>query len=101
MGRRARFRRHEEAELEAAIAEVADGIEVQADVLVNDPADGLLAAARQLDLLVVGSRGFGPRKAVVLGSVSRKVAERAPCPVLVLPRAAEAATETLIESATS
>jgi nucleotide-binding universal stress UspA family protein len=101
INRRARFRRREEAELDAAIAEIADGIEVKADVLVNDPAEGLLAAARQLDLLVVGSRGFGPRKAVVLGSVSRKVAERAPCPVLVLPRAAETATEALIESATS
>jgi nucleotide-binding universal stress UspA family protein len=96
---RGRFKREETAELDAALAEVADGIEAEGSVLAGDPADTLLAAAGELDALVVGSRGLGPRKAVVLGSVSRKVAERCTCPVVVLPRAAEALAEALIGSA--
>jgi nucleotide-binding universal stress UspA family protein len=36
------------------------------------------------DLITIGSRGIGGGKAWVLGSVSRKVIEDAPCPVLVI-----------------
>jgi nucleotide-binding universal stress UspA family protein len=38
------------------------------------------------DLLVAGSRGYGPVMRVLLGSVSTQLAHRAPCPVLVVPR---------------
>jgi nucleotide-binding universal stress UspA family protein len=88
-----------EDEFADAVAQVAGGAEVELDVLVNDPADGLLAAARGVDLLVMGSRAFGPRRAVLLGSVSRKVTERAPCPVLIVPRGAEDRTEQLLAHA--
>jgi nucleotide-binding universal stress UspA family protein len=39
-----------------------------------------------IDLLVTGSRARGPVATVVAGSVSRHLAHRAPCPVLVVPR---------------
>lgn len=39
-----------------------------------------------VDLLVLGSRGYGPLTRVLLGSVSRRVAQEAPCPVMVVPR---------------
>ena len=71
----ARERLHEAAELREALAAVGQGIDTEVDVLFNDPADGLLAASRHVDLLVVGSRALGARRAVILGSVSRKVAE--------------------------
>lgn len=46
------------------------------------PVDAILAAAAEADLVVVGSRGLhGPR---ALGSVSERVAHRAPCSVLVV-----------------
>ena len=64
-------------------------MEIEADLLVNDPADGLIAASRRVDMLVMGSRALGPKRAVLLGSVSRKVVAGAACPVLVLPRGAE------------
>jgi universal stress protein family protein len=35
---------------------------------------------------VLGSRGFGPLRRIVLGSVSTKVLRSAACPVLVVPR---------------
>lgn len=38
------------------------------------------------DLLVAGSRGYGPVRRVLLGSVSTQLVHRAPCPVLVVPR---------------
>ncbi|HSS43092.1 MAG TPA: universal stress protein [Solirubrobacterales bacterium] len=38
------------------------------------------------DLLVAGSRNYGPVRRVLLGSVSTQLMHRAPCPVLVVPR---------------
>lgn len=56
--------------------------------LEGDPARKLASeCAEGVDLLVVGSRGYGPLARVLLGSVSRKVAQDAPCPVLVVRRA--------------
>ena len=75
-----------EAELQEALDAVSEGLESEVDFLFNDPADGLLAAARHLDLLVMGSRGHGPVRAAIFGSVSHSVAKEAPCPVLILPR---------------
>jgi nucleotide-binding universal stress UspA family protein len=42
------------------------------------------AATRSADLLVVGRRDQGALKRLVLGSVSAKVLDRAPCDVLVV-----------------
>jgi nucleotide-binding universal stress UspA family protein len=39
-----------------------------------------------LDLLVVGSRSYGPLRRLVLGSTSNYLQRRARCPLLVLPR---------------
>jgi nucleotide-binding universal stress UspA family protein len=54
-----------------------------------DPATVLAdEASAGLDLLVVGSRGYGPVRRIVLGSVVARLLRLAPCPVLVLPRGA-------------
>ena len=50
------------------------------------PADALADACKDVDLLVLGSRGYGPVARVLLGSVSREVAKHTPCPLLVIPR---------------
>ncbi|HET7591007.1 MAG TPA: universal stress protein [Solirubrobacterales bacterium] len=52
------------------------------------PGQAILAACEEVgaDLLVAGSRGYGPILRVLLGSVSTQLAHRAPCPVLVVPR---------------
>ncbi len=44
------------------------------------------AAGDGIDLLVCGSRGYGPLRGVLLGSVSRHLADHAPSPMLVVPR---------------
>jgi nucleotide-binding universal stress UspA family protein len=55
--------------------------------LDGSPAERIAEACEQgVDLLVTGSRGYGPMTRVLLGSVSRKLINEAPCPVLVVPR---------------
>lgn len=46
----------------------------------------LLDAAEGADLVVVGSRGLGGFKELLLGSVSHQLATHAPCPVVVIPQ---------------
>jgi nucleotide-binding universal stress UspA family protein len=55
---------------------------------LSGPAAAAIAAACEddVDLLVAGSRGYGPVARVLLGSVSRQLVRKAPCPVLVVPR---------------
>jgi nucleotide-binding universal stress UspA family protein len=82
----ARHRLAEEAELRETLDSLGQDVESEVDILFNDAVEGLLAAGRHVDLLVMGSRGRGPLRAAILGSVSHSVARRAPCPVLILPR---------------
>jgi nucleotide-binding universal stress UspA family protein len=83
-----RLREQAEAWLEEARAVVGGRVAVDTQILHGDPAAQLVDAARDLDLLVVGSRGFGPLRRVLLGSVTAGLVHEAPCPVLVLPRGA-------------
>ena len=49
------------------------------------PAEALLEAAAAADMLVVGCRGAGGFKRLLMGSVSTQVTHHAPCPVVVIP----------------
>jgi nucleotide-binding universal stress UspA family protein len=91
--------RAEEAAREAAAALGADDVPVQVDAFLEDPADTLVRVSENLDILVCGSRGYGPLRAVVLGGVSRRVAAEAHCPVIVLPRGIEAPLDALMSEA--
>jgi nucleotide-binding universal stress UspA family protein len=46
-----------------------------------------------VDLLVCGSRGYGPARSVLLGGVSARLIRRARLPVAVVPRASTMPTE--------
>ena len=61
------------------------GISAETDVLEGPPAEALLnaAEAHEADLIVVGSRGFGQFKGLLLGSTSDHVVHYATIPVLV------------------
>jgi nucleotide-binding universal stress UspA family protein len=85
-----------ERELQRAVEELGGGVPVAAEALVGDPADMLVDLSASLDLLVLGSRGYGPLRAVLLGSVSRHVTAAAHCPVSVLPRGVRAPLDALL-----
>jgi nucleotide-binding universal stress UspA family protein len=51
----------------------------------------LAAFGEEVDILVVGSRGYGPMRRLVLGTTSDYLERHARCPLLVLPRGASSA----------
>ncbi len=53
--------------------------------VIGLPAEALLEAAADADMLVVGSRGAGGFKRLLMGSVSVQVTHHAHCPVVVIP----------------
>jgi len=78
------------ADLEQVVADAAallgaDDATVRPVVRSGRPATTIVEEADRLraDLVVVGSRGFGPIPSMLLGSVSAEVADHAACPVLV------------------
>jgi nucleotide-binding universal stress UspA family protein len=75
--------------LKDAVAELPPELRALPVIEKGDPVEKLLSAAEMgVDLLVLGSRGFGPVMRLLIGSVSSRVIRRAPCPVLVVPRPA-------------
>ncbi|MFJ6776092.1 universal stress protein [Kitasatospora sp. NPDC091257] len=64
---------------------------VETDAVLDAPVDGLLAAAAEAELLVLGSRGRGGFTGLLLGSVSMSVAGRSTVPLVVVREEGEAA----------
>jgi nucleotide-binding universal stress UspA family protein len=69
-----------------AIAELAPAVPSRVRAVSGLAGPALVEAAHGMDVLVTGSRGYGPLGSVLLGSVSRYVADHARCPLLVVPR---------------
>ncbi|SFI76829.1 universal stress protein [Amycolatopsis sacchari] len=87
---------HRRAQAKFVDAVRVPGVPTRAEVVEGDPADVLLAAARDADLLVVGRHGHGRLVRALVGSVSAKCLRDATCPVVVLPaKAAEAEREVM------
>lgn len=82
----------QEAERQSAKAWVDEAVGALTDVTATGvvreggAAEELILATEELDLLVVGSRNYGPLRRALLGTVSGRVCEHAHCPVLVVPR---------------
>ncbi len=70
--------------LEHHIKEAVGDADVTARVVCDLPADALVDAGRDADLVVVGARGLGGFKGLLLGSVSERVLERSTSPVAVV-----------------
>lgn len=69
------------------VAELQPSVECEGRVVEGQPGNVLLDEAERANLLVVGSRGLGGFRGLLLGSVSRQVIHHAPCPVVVVPSA--------------
>jgi nucleotide-binding universal stress UspA family protein len=74
------------ATLERATEELGDEVPVQRETIKGDPAGVLIERTRELDILMLGSRAYGPLRHALMGSVSARVIRDAHCPVLVMPR---------------
>jgi nucleotide-binding universal stress UspA family protein len=75
--------------LDRALATLPGGIDATGQVVVATPVDALAELSEDVELLVCGSRGYGPVRSVLLGGVTHALIRRAHCPVLVVPRGAE------------
>lgn len=60
--------------------------EVHTELIEGDAAESIIdvATTRDSSVIVMGSRGLGSLKGLVLGSTSQKVVSHAPCPVLIV-----------------
>jgi nucleotide-binding universal stress UspA family protein len=77
-----------EQTLEAAVKQVEEtgGTVAEAHLRLGDPDDEILRFCEEqgdFGLIVIGSRGLGPVKRRLMGSVSESVVRHAHCPVLV------------------
>jgi nucleotide-binding universal stress UspA family protein len=79
------------AQLAALVEEVGgeDAKGVEQVIALGAPASALLDAAKDAELLVLGSRGLGGFKGLLVGSVSQQCVHHAVCPVVVIPHVEE------------
>jgi nucleotide-binding universal stress UspA family protein len=85
LAEKARKDAQEDTDKVLALAGVARPEKVTVEAVSGLPAEELVAASRDADLIVVGSRGTGGFARLLLGSVSTQVAHHAHCPVVVIP----------------
>ena len=64
-------------------ADLLTGLDVNSMVVVADPRVTLLEISARASMIVLGSRGLGPLRGLLLGSTSASVVRRAGCPVVV------------------
>jgi nucleotide-binding universal stress UspA family protein len=76
--------------LDRALAELPGGVRATGQLLYGEVVDELsVVGERGVDLLVCGSRGYGPVRRVLLGTVSAALVRQASIPVVVVPRGGE------------
>jgi nucleotide-binding universal stress UspA family protein len=73
-----------------AVGRIAALGAVEAHAAYGEAAEELAVYSASLDLLIVGSRGYGPIGRLIHGSTSHRLVRRARCPLVVLPRLARA-----------
>ena len=72
--------------LDLAERRIPAGLRHEARLLTGDPGRVLAQISGDVDLMVAGSRSYGPLRRVLLGSTSTRLVNDAACPVMVLPR---------------
>lgn len=62
------------------------GDDVEGDAVYGGPHEELVRFGEGVDVLLIGSRGYGPLGRVFHGHVSDYLARHAPCPLVIMPR---------------
>jgi nucleotide-binding universal stress UspA family protein len=73
-----------EATLREVIPDPGD-LDIEHRVVEDTAAAALVRESRDAELLVVGSRGLGGFRGLLLGSVGQQVAHHSACPVVIVP----------------
>ena len=82
---------HVQDSLDALAAELPADVAATTRCLLGDPAELLAEQSQTVDVLVTGSRGYGPLRSVLAGGVSGQLMRSAHCPVIIVPRGVETA----------
>jgi nucleotide-binding universal stress UspA family protein len=77
-------------ELDAVVAGLPADIKAGSVRLSGDAADKLGERSAHVDLMLAGSRGYGPVRSVLVGGVSGRLMHTVHCPVIIVPRGVEA-----------
>lgn len=67
-----------------AVGKLGADVRVTVNARVAKAADVLIERSDDLDLIVLGSRGYGPPRTMLLGSASSRVVPAAHCPTMIL-----------------
>jgi len=85
--------------LESRVASLPDDVAAEAVFRSGSPGRELSAQTEGVDLMLLGSRGYGPLRSVLLGGVAQAVLREAMCPVIVMPRGARHGVDELFAAA--
>lgn len=81
----AEVKRMQDSIIDEVLAEVdSEGVEVRRRMVRGRAADTLIAESDNASMLVVGSRGRGGFRGLLLGSVSQQIAQHGSCPVVIV-----------------
>ena len=72
------------------------GLDIRVKVALGSPASVLVEASANADLVVLGSRGMGGFRGLLVGSVGVQVASSAACPVVVIRKAPSTEAKTIV-----
>jgi nucleotide-binding universal stress UspA family protein len=85
-----------EGRARTAVARVLDAlgaaVAVEVQARVGKAPEALVSRSGEVDLIVLGARGYGPPRTMLLGSVSAEVVPQAQCPVMILAAGPRPAT---------
>jgi nucleotide-binding universal stress UspA family protein len=73
---------------DAVVSALGVQVPVAVHAQVAEPTEALIEHSRALDLIVLGTRGYGPPRTMLFGSVSSRVTVEARCPTMVLAASA-------------
>jgi nucleotide-binding universal stress UspA family protein len=74
------------ARLDEAVGVLPFRVDAEGQIIAGEPAEVLAAESERLDLLVLGSRGYGALRATLAGSVTHALAGTSRCPLVLVPR---------------
>jgi nucleotide-binding universal stress UspA family protein len=92
---RATIEKESREALERTVAGLPDDVHGEPVFAAGDVVHELAAQSTRLDLLIAGSRGYGPTRSVLVGGVTGRLIREAACPLIIVPREHETPLEGL------